>query len=94
LQNVTAIAAGEAHSLVLVGTPPPYPQPLYPTHFGKEFSVVVQTIVGIHYALEYKNSLTASNWVSLPAILGNGSPQFLVDPTASGPSRLYRIKQF
>jgi alpha-tubulin suppressor-like RCC1 family protein len=94
LQNVTALAAGEAHSLVLLGTPPAYPQPLYPTHTGNEFSVVARTIAGNHYALEYKNALSDSNWTSLTAIIGNGSPQFLIDRGATGPRRLYRIKQW
>jgi len=94
LPNVTAIAAGESHSLILLGSVPPFPRPLYPAHVGSEFSVLVQTLAGKSYALEYKNTLTAPAWTPLPAVFGNGAPQFLLDRNATGSARLYRVKQW
>jgi hypothetical protein len=94
LSNVVALAAGSAHSLLLEGTPPPAPLPLHPACRGTQFSLVVQTAAGRHYALEYKTMLAASNWTSLPPIYGNGALQFLVDRSAAVPQRFYRVRQW
>jgi len=94
LSNVVALAAGNAHSLLLEGTPPPAPLPLHPACKGTQFSLVVQTAAGRHYALEYKTMLAASNWTSLPPIYGNGALQFLVDRSAAVPQRFYRVRQW
>jgi len=94
VSNVTAIAAGDAHSLILLGSFPATPQPLHISHVGEQFAVLIQTMAGQHYALEYKDSLGTATWTPLPSTFGNGAPQFLVDQTASGPRRYYRVRQY
>jgi hypothetical protein len=93
LSNITAIAAGTSHSLLLLGSAPPTPEPFFPAEAWGQFSVLVQTIAGKQYALEYKNTLIGGAWTSLPEIRGNGAPEFLIDPAAAGPRRFYRVKQ-
>jgi hypothetical protein len=94
LSNVVALAAGNWHSLMLEGTRPPAPLPLHPARRGTQFSLVAQTTAGRHYALEYKTTLAATNWTSLPPIYGNGTLQFLVDRSAAVPQRFYRVRQW
>ena len=52
---------------------------------------MLQTYAGKNYALEYKDSLAATNWTTLPALRGNGAMQFLMDPAANGVQRFYRV---
>ena len=94
LSNVTAIAAGDSHSVLLLGIAPSSPQTLYLARSGNQFILLVQTVAGKHYALEYKNVLTAPAWTASPAIRGSGSPQFLIDSAATAPRRFYRVRQW
>ncbi len=94
LSNVVALAAGEYYSLLLEGTPPPGPVPLHLGRQGTQFSLVLQTAAGRHYALEYKPTLAPTNWTALPPLYGNGALQFLVDPSAAVPQRFYRVRQW
>jgi hypothetical protein len=91
---VLAVAAGDSHSILLLGAPPIPPRLILPARAAGQFSVVVQTVAGKNYALESKNSLGAANWSALATIRGNGSTEFLTDPAASIPSRLYRVRQW
>jgi alpha-tubulin suppressor-like RCC1 family protein len=94
VSNVLAIAAGDSHSVLLLGAQPAHPQPILPAKAGNQFSVVVQTVAGKNYTLEYKNSLGALNWAALGSVRGNGSTEFLIDSTANIPTRLYRVRQW
>jgi hypothetical protein len=93
LTGVVAMAAGSAHTLLLLGNNAAPPQLLYPARNRNQFSLVLQTFSGKIYTLEYKNSLNATSWIALPAVPGNGAMQFLTDPAATGPQRLYRVGQ-
>jgi len=77
-----------------LGTPPSSPQILYAVREGAQFSLLIQTIAGKNYALEFKDILSASAWASLPSVRGNGIPQLLTDPAATAPRRFYRVKQW
>lgn len=92
--NVVAIAAGSAHTLLLEGNRFGLPHLLRPTRSGNQFSVLVQTQVGSNYALEYSTSLNPSNWISLTTLKGDGALHYLLDTTATGPQRFYRVRQF
>ncbi len=94
LTNVIGIAAGSAHSLLLLGTPPSNPLLVNPTHAAGQFSVFVQTFSGKDYSLEYKDSLDAATWTSLLVVHGNGALQLLTDPNATVAHRFYRARQF
>jgi len=94
LSSVVALAAGNSHSLLLSGTPPPVPVPLHPARRGTLFSLLLRTAAGGHYALEYKTSLADANWTTLGPLYGNGALQFMVDLSAAGPQRFYRVRQW
>lgn len=94
VSNVLGIAAGNSHTVFLVGSAAADPELELPGWQSGAFSVLLQTYPGRNYGLDYKNSLGASTWTSLPGIAGNGSKQFLVDRNASGPTRCYRVRQW
>ncbi len=93
VSNVIAVAAGKSHSLLLLGNPYTLPKILRPIWQENQFQILVLTLPGKYYALEYKNSLSLTNWSSGPAVRGNGGLQFLTDPSATAPSRFYRVRQ-
>ncbi len=94
LSSVVALAAGNSHSLLLAGIPPPAPRPLHPARQGSQFSLLLPTVAGWYYALEYKATLAATNWTALPPIYGTGTLQFLVDLSATVPQRFYHVRQW
>jgi len=55
---------------------------------------LLPTQYGRVYALEYKNSLTDSQWTALPLVAGNGGLRTLSDPTATGQQRFYRVRRW
>jgi hypothetical protein len=56
------------------------------------FRLSILTETNKSYALEYKNALTDSQWLSRPDVSGNGLIQVLTDP-APLPCRFYRVRQ-
>jgi alpha-tubulin suppressor-like RCC1 family protein len=98
LTNVLAIASS-GYGMALVGDGPPAPPtpfaPLInPTWTAQRFSVSVPTRNAKVYALQYKNSLSDPDWISLPLVAGNGQLKTLTDPTASTNQRFYRVRQW
>jgi hypothetical protein len=91
---VVGIAAGSAHSLLLLGGPASNPVILSAVHGVGQFSVLIQTSAGKSYSLEYKDALNASGWTGLPAVQGNGTVQTLTDQNATVAQRFYRVRQF
>jgi len=55
---------------------------------------MLPTRSGRVYRLEYKNSLTDSNWTALPLAAGVAGTLELSDPTAAGTTRFYRVRQW
>jgi len=92
--NVVGIAAGEAHTLLLVEGSRPVLRLLNPARNGLGFRAVLQTLNRNNYTLEFKNSLTATSWTTLSTLKGNGSLIQLIDLPASGPQRFYRVRQW
>jgi len=58
------------------------------------FSVSVPTQSGRVYALEYKNALADAVWTALPLVAGTGHERTLIDPTATGAQRFYRVRRW
>jgi subtilase family serine protease len=56
-------------------------------------SLSVQSVAGVNYTLQYKNSMTDATWTSiLPTVAGNGGSIVLQDPQPPTlPSRFYRV---
>jgi hypothetical protein len=94
LTNVLAITAGSAHSVVLLGTVDPNARVELPGWRAGVFTALLQTYAGHNYSLEYKSSPAAATWSALPAVAGNGSKQFLVDPNAKAATRCYRVRHW
>jgi hypothetical protein len=89
--NVFAIAAGAYHSLLLLDGPVASPRLFTPAWTDSRFRLLVQTLPRKNYALEFKNSLSDTNWTALPAVPGSGSLTLLLDPDATVPQRFYRM---
>jgi len=66
-----------------------------PSLGASHVSISVQSVAGLNYTLQYKNSMTdpASSWTSiLPSVAGNGGAIILQDPQPPTlPSRYYRV---
>jgi len=70
------------------------PQPLLKSAGGASsgFSFTFQSIGGVIYVVEYKNDLNAAAWTELERRFGIGGIETVVDGTAAGALRLYRVR--
>lgn len=93
LSNVVAIAAGAFHSLALVGTAPSA-SAANPTISSNAFSFSIPSQSGKVFELDYKNSLTDTNWVTLPLAAGNGTNLILMDSNATNSQRFYQVRRW
>jgi hypothetical protein len=93
LSNVVALATAGNSSLASFGLPKSVPLGS-PGYTSNGFSVSLPTEWSRVYALEYKTSLTDSQWTALPLVAGNGSSRTLTDPTAAGQQRFYRVRRW
>jgi hypothetical protein len=94
LVPVSGIAAGEYHTVVLLADSLPVPQLLNAAWQSNRFSALVQTLSPKTYALEYKDSLSATTWTSLSTNAGNGALRVLTDPATTTSQRFYRMRQW
>lgn len=94
LMDITALAAGELHSLALAVGRLPVPLAWSPAVRTGRFDTLVQTLNRKHYALEYSDTLAATNWNSATNTPGNGALKLLADPAATAPQRFYRVRQW
>ncbi len=93
LTNAVAVAAGDAHSLALLGDRLPVVTASLsdPALTADGFSVSLPTQSGRVYALEYKNSLEDATWTPLPLVAGTGHERTLTDPAARGEQRFHSV---
>jgi uncharacterized delta-60 repeat protein len=63
-----------------------------PIHTDGVFRVSSATVNGGNYFLEFKDSLSDESWTALPAVAGDGTLRTLVDPSAAGARRIYRVR--
>ncbi|HET7626010.1 MAG TPA: hypothetical protein VFM25_12175, partial [Verrucomicrobiae bacterium] len=96
LSNAIRIAAGDIHTLAIIGDQPPeiFASPKNITRGNGVSQIHVPTLSGKIYILEFKDSLTNPDWTALPSTAGNGTIQTLIDSTATGPQRFYRVRQW
>lgn len=74
-----------------LGTPAPW---LFnPQKFSNQFVVSVATENGKNYSLQYKDSVSATNWTSLSPVAGNGTVKTFTNSNPSVSNRFYRIIQ-
>ena len=96
MTNAVAAADGAYHALALISSRPlslraPVSSALWDTN---GFIVSVPSRSGRVYCLEYKTSLGDPAWTPLPLMAGNGGTLTLTDPTATGATRFYRVRQW
>jgi len=97
LANVSAITTGGSSYMALVGEPagqasPPFSEPKLDQ---SGFTVTIPTRSGSVYRLEYKHSLSDSNWTALPLVAGTGKLRTFTDPSATNTQqRFYRVRQW
>ena len=94
LSDVIAVGGGDNHSLALVAGGAPGRGLLNPWRQAGRFSALIQSLNRKSYALEYKNSVSASNWTATGTNSGNGALRVLTDPAATGAQRFYRVRQW
>jgi hypothetical protein len=94
LVPASGITAGEYHTLVLLADSLPTPQLRNPARRGQRFSALAQTLSPRNYALEYKDSLAATNWTAVSTNAGNGALRILTDPAATNAHGFYRMRQW
>lgn len=94
--NVVGITAANQQSIVLLGSNPPVQrvQLISPGWNGGVFSVSLPSQNGRVYALEYKDTLSDTDWKGLPLVAGTGAVLALSDPTAFGAQRFYRVRRW
>jgi len=93
LTNVTAIAAGWNHDLVLVGDGPPVQQ-VMATNAAvgtNGFSLTLPSQSGRVFRLEYKNNLADAGWTALPLVAGTGTNLTFTDSFPTNSTRFYRV---
>ncbi|HVR37392.1 MAG TPA: Ig-like domain-containing protein [Methylomirabilota bacterium] len=64
---------------------------LNPALADTTFTVSVESEIGKFYTLQYKDTLEAPLWNSLPAVPGTGDTRTLTDPSATTSTRFYRV---
>jgi alpha-tubulin suppressor-like RCC1 family protein len=96
ISNVVAIASGGTSSLVIMADTHPAFQPALTnmTMTLSGFQVQAPTINGKVYALEYSDSVPATNWTSLLLQAGNGGIETFTDPGATNGLRIYRLTRW
>jgi hypothetical protein len=96
LSNVVGIAAGGLASIAIIGPamPPSQVQVTNVTFGAGGFSAAIPTDLDHVYALEYKTSLTNTQWTPLPLVAGTGGRAALSDPTAAPGQRFYRVRRW
>ena len=92
--NAVGLAGGEEHSLLLSTCSLPTPELLNPVRTPNTFSFLIQTLDRKHYALDFKNSLTATSWSPISTNAGNSALELLTDRAATAAQRFYRVRQW
>jgi alpha-tubulin suppressor-like RCC1 family protein len=93
LTTARAVAAGDIHALALPGVLATT-QMASASWQGGNFTISLPTLSGRVYMLEYKDSLTDSDWKSFPLVPGNGEILNLTDSGPQAGHRFYRVRQW
>jgi hypothetical protein len=94
LAPAAGVAAGESDTVVLLATNMPPSRLLNPARKGHQFAVLVQTLSGRNYVLEFTDSLAAANWTGVCTNTGTGALREFTDSTATGARCFYRLRQW
>jgi hypothetical protein len=71
----------------------PRPRPILynPQRLGGTFSFSFDTVSGLSYVVQSKDTLSAATWNTLQTIPGDGNEKIATDSSASGGQRFYRV---
>ncbi|MGD0208940.1 MAG: immunoglobulin domain-containing protein [Verrucomicrobiota bacterium] len=94
--NGVMASSGLYHSLALLGNAPPLLQAPASNvaSSANSFCFSLPTQSGRVYALEYKNTLSDTNWTTLSLTGGNGNVLTLTDSSATNSQRFYRVRRW
>lgn len=62
------------------------------TRVGNAVHLAFDSAVGQTYTIEYRDALASGTWQELETITGTGAEVTIIDPSAAGPSRFYRLR--
>jgi Regulator of chromosome condensation (RCC1) repeat/Immunoglobulin I-set domain len=94
LTNVVGAACGSSYNLFLMDAGVST-LPVMGTGWSNNFfNLSISTLSGRIYALEFKDSLNASEWTALPLVAGSGAVKVLADLNTNGSQRFYRVRQW
>jgi hypothetical protein len=70
-----------------------WPSPTFfaPAKTGDNFIVSFQTNPGNTYTVQYTDTLTPQNWLSLPSVAGNGAVESVTNSAPGIAQRFYRL---
>jgi hypothetical protein len=70
-----------------------WPSPIIfaPAKIGNNFVVSLQTEPGKSYTVQYVDSLVATNWQSLPVVVGDGTTKTVTNSAPNVTQRFYRL---
>ena len=75
-----------------VSIAPPAPTAGGLTHESGRAAISFPTSPGVRYRLQYKDSITDTNWVDGPMIIGDGNNQTIHDHNPAEAGRFYRLR--
>ena len=97
--SLIAIGLGGTNSLsftnyITATNAPPVPvEIMSPEVADGRFGFGFLTRLGANYVIEYKDALSAPDWLTLTNVVGSGALLPVVDPATLGSSRFYRIRE-
>jgi hypothetical protein len=65
---------------------------LNPRYTNSTFHASVQTVAAKTYFLDSRPTLSPASWSAVTTVPGDGTVKELVDPTATGPAKFYRVR--
>jgi hypothetical protein len=89
---VSVIATNIVEIDVIVGAPLTPPLLRDPVLADGEFQVTLDMILGRRYNLEASDSPTLPVWRMVDGFQGRGETDTLIDPAATNPNRIYRVR--
>lgn len=86
--NIYTVAVFNDYQLRLTGPP----KILNPVYAGTTFSAQFESVAGVTYEVQYKNSLTDPSWTPLTTVVGDGTVQTFTDPGPLPATRFYQLR--
>jgi PKD repeat protein len=89
---VVFTSTGGASSNVVVGRAATAPVIILLTLSGSEFAFSFETVAGLGYAVEYKDSLNDPAWQTLQSVAGDGTRKTVTNSVSATARRFYQLR--